>query len=78
MDTADVIARLGGASTVAKELKKKRTTVAMWAKRNVVPSTEDRVSLWRMARSSGIDWTPPGLNGLTFREADLAPPDKAA
>lgn len=68
----ELIRLLGGPTVVAAKRRVTVSAVTNWAARDEVPG-EHRVPMWRDAYEAGIDWTPPGAEGLT-----LAPRQEAA
>lgn len=65
MTDAELIEGLGGMTAVARQLGVEPNRVNNW-KRRGVPG-EHYLPLWRMAIAAGLDWQPPGADGL--REA---------
>lgn len=66
MDASDLIRAMGGPAKLAAALGVPANTVAYWSHRNKIPA--DRwLEVWRMAIDAGLDWQPPGADGL--REA---------
>lgn len=43
----------------------KPPAVSNWAARDEIPG-EHRITVWEMAAAAGIDWKPPGAEGLTL------------
>lgn len=66
MDASEIIRALGGPSKLAARLSLPGNTVAYWGHRNRIPA-ERWLEIWRMAIAAGLDWQPPGAEGL--REA---------
>lgn len=58
-----LIEQLGGSAAVAKACGVGVSAVSNWVARGGV-AAEHRVTLWRLATEAGIDWTPPGAEGL--------------
>lgn len=58
-----LIEQLGGSATVARECGVGVSAVSNWVARGGV-AAQHRVTLWRRATEAGIDWTPPGAEGL--------------
>lgn len=67
MDIRDLIHRLGGPTEVAGRLGDGVTgkAVSMWGSRGEVPG-DYLLPLWRMATEAGLDWVPPGAEGLAL------------
>lgn len=73
MEIRDLIKRLGGPSEVAARIAGGVTgkAVSMWGTRGEVPG-EHAVALWRLAQAAGLDWAPPGADGLALVEKGAA------
>jgi hypothetical protein len=54
---------LGGAAAIAAACRVSLPAVYNWQARNEVPSRH-RLTLWRLAKERGLDWRPPGAEGL--------------
>jgi len=65
MEIRDLIKRLGGPAEVAVRLGIAGKTVSMWGSRGEIPG-DYRLAMWRMATEAGLDWTPPGADGLAL------------
>lgn len=65
-NTRDLIQQLGGAVRVAAMLGVSAPAVSNWcaAARGIPP--QHYASLWRAARERGVNWTPPGFEGLAI------------
>lgn len=63
MNVSDLIAKLGGPAKVGRDRRVSTAAVSNWSAANKVPA-EHQLALWRMATEAGIDWTPPGAEGL--------------
>lgn len=63
MTLADLFRQLGGHAAVAERLGLRRTAVTMWVRRGEI-AAEHRNAVWQMALDAGLDWTPPGAEGL--------------
>lgn len=72
MVVRDVIERLGGPAKVAAALGMRTNAVANWSLRGIVPARH-HTRLWRMAQEAGLDWRPPGSEGLTLAPEPTAP-----
>jgi hypothetical protein len=59
----EVIKALGGPARVARACGVSCAAVADWQLRNRIPARH-RLTLWRMAKERGLDWRPPGAEGL--------------
>jgi hypothetical protein len=66
MTTRDLISRLGGLASVAKARGVTRAAVHQWVAADRVPA-EHHLALWQMALDAGLDWAPPGADGLRDR-----------
>lgn len=66
MTLRDLMSRLGGQADVARRLNVTRAAVSHWVAANALPA-ERREAVWQMALDAGIDWTPPGAEGLRDR-----------
>ena len=62
MEARVVIAQLGGPSAVAKHLRVTPQTVTGWSTAGI--PARHWLRLWRMAKERGLDWRPPGAEGL--------------
>jgi hypothetical protein len=71
MEVSSLIAALGGPTRVAKTLGITTQAVSNWSATRRVPR-EHHVAVWRMASAAGLDWTPPGAEGLTLVEKERA------
>lgn len=49
----------------------------MWVQRGEIPA-EHRNEVWQMALDAGLDWTPPGAEGLRDRLRAAPAPAKVA
>ena len=65
MQLRAVIAALGGPTKVAARLCVRADTVSMWSVRNRLPARHS-VPLWLLADAAGLDWRPPGTEGLSL------------
>lgn len=68
MNVRDLIHNLGGPKRLGEVLDEPMKTVSSWGARDSVPA-EHRVRVWRLARQAGLDWTPPGFEGLALVES---------
>jgi hypothetical protein len=74
----DLISALGGSTRVAAACGVQPTAVSNWVARGAV-AAEHRVRVWRLATEAGLDWTPPGAEGLRLVVcAGAAPVEEAA
>lgn len=64
---ADVIEGLGGATEVGRRCGVTASAVSNWVARDAV-SAMHALAIWRMATAAGLDWTPPGAEGLRLVE----------
>lgn len=63
MEIADLIARLGGPTAVARRFGIGHTAVLHWLRTRRVPARR-QLALWRLAREAGVDWRPPGAEDI--------------
>lgn len=76
MDVRTLCERLGGQKAVAERLGLRPQAVNNWCARDSVPA-DHHVSLWQMALDAGLDWTPPGAEGLRDRLCPRPAPEAA-
>lgn len=62
LSIAEAIEAVGGASAVARACGVTVQAVCNW-KCAGIPARH-RLTLWRMAKERGLDWRPPGAEGL--------------
>lgn len=67
----ELIKQLGGPVALSGCCGVVPSAVTNWAAKNEV-SAEHRITLWRMAVAAGIDWTPPGADGLVLAPKEVA------
>lgn len=74
MKLTELLSALGGHAAVAERLGLRRTAVTMWVRRGEI-AAEHRLTVWQMALDAGLDWAPPGAEGLRdkLRAAPEAP-----
>lgn len=77
MSLAELLRHLGGHAVVAERLGLRRAAVSMWVQRGEIPA-EHRNEVWQMALDAGLDWTPPGAEGLRDRLRAAPAPAKVA
>lgn len=65
MNVSDLISLLGGPAKVGRERRVTTAAVSNWSAANRVPP-EHQLPLWRMATEAGINWAPPGCEGLAL------------
>jgi DNA-binding transcriptional regulator YdaS (Cro superfamily) len=65
LSISDVILGLGGATRVALACGVQPSAVSNWIARGAI-AAEHRVTVWRMATETGLDWAPPGAEGLAL------------
>lgn len=58
-----LLRRLGGQRVVAGRLGLARSAVGNWAVRGSIPG-DHVLAIWQMAIEAGIEWEPPGADGL--------------
>jgi len=63
MDVATLIASLGGAAAVARQCGVSPQAAYKWLAEGSIPARH-WLRLWRMAKERGLDWRPPGAEGL--------------
>lgn len=73
----ELIRLLGGPTVVAARRSVTVSAVTNWAGRDDVPG-EHRVPMWRLAHEAGLDWHPPGAEGLALVERPAEPAAEAA
>jgi transcriptional regulator with XRE-family HTH domain len=56
-------AALGGQAEVARRLGVTRAAVSHWVAADALPRKR-HLQIWRMAAEAGLEWTPPGAEGL--------------
>ena len=72
LSVRELIHAFGGPAVVGDRLGGIRAdTVSMWGTRDSIPP-EFHIPVWRLAQEAGIDWKPPGAEGLAIV------PDQAA
>jgi hypothetical protein len=67
-----LIERLGGTAAVARACGVGTSAVSNWVARGGV-AAEHRLTVWRLATEAGVEWTPPGAEGLRL----VVPPRRA-
>ena len=67
----DLVHALGGASVVGAACGISASAVTNWYARDAV-ATEHHIKVWRMASAAGLDWTPPGAEGLALAKQEAA------
>jgi DNA-binding transcriptional regulator YdaS (Cro superfamily) len=65
MSLSDLISALGGATKVASACGVQPSAVSNWIARGAI-AADHRVTVWRMATDAGLDWAPPGAEGLAL------------
>lgn len=65
MDVRELVKRLGGASRVAERCGVTPPAVSNWCARGAVAS-EHHLAVWQLAVEAGVDWRPPGAEGLSL------------
>lgn len=73
----EFIRLLGGPTVVATRRNVTASAVTNWVARDDIPG-EHRVAMWRMAFENGLDWQPPGADGLALVTRDPRAPAEAA
>jgi hypothetical protein len=73
----DLIRQLGGPAAVARVFGVTTEAVCNWQMRGAVPKAH-HLRLWQMAQAAGLDWRPPGTDGITLAPAAPAPTAAAA
>lgn len=63
-----VIDALGGPAEVGEICRISAPAVSNWGARDVV-AAEHRITIWRLAQAKGLDWKPPGADGLCLAES---------
>ena len=72
MPLSDLISALGGPLAVGAECGVGASAVSNWVARGSV-AAEHRVTVWRMATKAGLNWAPPGCEGLRLLLPAAAP-----
>ncbi len=67
----DLIRQLGGQSKVASACGVTPSAVNNWALRGRV-SSQHALAVWKLAREAGIEWSPPGAEGLVLASREAA------
>ena len=65
LDIPNLIAALGGPTKLAAECGVQPSAVSNWGARGSIPG-EHRLKVWRMATEAGVEWAPPGCEGLAL------------
>jgi hypothetical protein len=60
---AETIQALGGATAVSRVCRVSLAAVCNWVSDGKIPPAH-HAALWRMAQARGVDWTPPGFEGV--------------
>jgi hypothetical protein len=74
----DVVRRLGGPAAVGRYLGIHPDGVSMWAFSAQGIPQRHHLALWRLAVERGVDWRPPGAEGLRLVGDMTAPSCSAA
>jgi hypothetical protein len=72
----DLVHQLGGPSAIATRLGISAQAVSNWYSAGIPKAHHLR--LWQMAQAAGLDWRPPGTDGITLAPAAPAPTAAAA
>lgn len=73
MEIRDLIDGLGGGAQLAKRMGVLPSAISNWIAAGEIPAAR-HLQMWRLAVEAGIEWTPPGAEGLRL----IAQPDEAA
>jgi hypothetical protein len=76
MQVRDLIRALGGPVSVGARLGVTSQAVSNAVRRQRLPA-EWHFPLWQMALDAGVDWTPPGAEGLRDRLRSTSAPEAA-
>jgi hypothetical protein len=76
MTVSAIIAALGGPAALARQLGLAAGAVRMWSQRERLP-TRHALAVWRLAHDAGLDWRPPGCEGLELARR-ASPPEQLA
>lgn len=76
MDPRELIKALGGSTAVGARLGVTSQAVSNALRRNALPA-DWHLPLWQMALDAGLDWTPPGAEGLRDRLCPRSGPKAA-
>ena len=68
MEIRDLIQALGGPGPLGAEIGAAPKAVSMWGTRNEIPAAF-HISVWRVAKRLGVNWTPDGASGLDLVES---------
>lgn len=71
MDVRTLIAKLGGPTKLAEELRLTPPAVANWATKDKIPSGR-ALDVWKLATAAGVDWSPPGMADVRLVPAPAA------
>lgn len=66
-----------GRKAVATACGVRQNAVSNWLARGEIPA-EHLNTVWQMALDAGLDWTPPGAEGLRDRLRGAPTPGRAA
>lgn len=61
----DLVRQLGGPQNVAQRLGVTGQAVGNWQLRGAIPRRH-HLALWQMAQRAGLEWQPPGTDGLAL------------
>lgn len=75
MTVSGIISELGGPAEVAQSLGIKAGAARMWSLRERVPARH-ALALWRLAHEAGLDWRPPGFDGIELAPRPIASPSE--
>lgn len=72
----DLLRGLGGPKAVALRIGVTPQAVTNWQMRAFIPQRH-HLQLWRMAQAAGLDWQPPGTEGIALSPAQPEPQQAA-
>lgn len=67
MSIRELIHKLGGPKVVGPEINVAPKTISMWGSRDEIPPAFV-ITVWRLAKRKGVDWSPEGTSGLDLVE----------
>lgn len=75
MSVSPIIAALGGPAALARQLGIASSAVRMWSQRQRLPQ-KHALAVWRLAHEAGLDWRPPGFDGIELAPRPIASPSE--
>jgi hypothetical protein len=71
MEVSALIAKLGGPAALGRKLGITTQAVSNWHVTGRVPPNHE-VRVWKLATEAGLQWTPPGAEGLALVRCPVA------